>query len=466
MKRVLFAAHNGNMGGGAERSLLEILQYIHKERNDISILVIAPFEGSFTHELKKSDIPFTTQRLPYAAFPSIYPEGETKQAVQESMAIGFAEAQLKAVKSILNFKPDLVISNTIVTPWFIYAAKVLQVPTLLFVRELFDERNGIRTLLPSPDQYIARLLGESDHLFFNSKYTESLYSQYSTSEKSSVLYPSVSIPEDITAKAIKSVVFKQDTARAIILGNIKAHKNQLQVVNALAHIQQKYPDKKLHLTIMGSAENAPSYVEELKRFITEHNLDSNVTFRPFSNTPYETIIEHDILIMASSHEAFGRVTLEGQLLGRLVIGADSAGTREIISHKETGLLYKEGSAEDLAEKIVYSIDNPKKSQEIATRALNDSAKKFSQNNTLKPLIDRIAATSKATYPHAQDLLACDDVRFMLRNEHLEEELQKYGKALSEASERIAQLETQLNHSSPSVITKLKRVVKNTIKRKG
>ena len=49
----------------------------------------------------------------------------------------------------------------------------------------------------------------------------------------------------------------------------------------------------------------------------------------------------DIALVASCSEAFGRVTVEAMLAGMLVIGADVAGTSELICDGVNGILYED-----------------------------------------------------------------------------------------------------------------------------
>ena len=63
---------------------------------------------------------------------------------------------------------------------------------------------------------------------------------------------------------------------------------------------------------------------------------------PFQSDLYELRKHADIALMCSRGEALGRVTVEAMLSENLVIGADSAGTKEIIQNKVTGYLYKTG----------------------------------------------------------------------------------------------------------------------------
>jgi glycosyltransferase involved in cell wall biosynthesis len=50
-------------------------------------------------------------------------------------------------------------------------------------------------------------------------------------------------------------------------------------------------------------------------------------------------------------EAFGRVAVEAQAMGRPVIATDHGGARETVVHGETGWLYPPGDVEALADAI-------------------------------------------------------------------------------------------------------------------
>ena len=58
-------------------------------------------------------------------------------------------------------------------------------------------------------------------------------------------------------------------------------------------------------------------------------------------------------------EAFGRVTAEGMMAGKIVIGSNTGGTAELIGRNEQrGYLYIWNNPDELAEKIKYVISHP------------------------------------------------------------------------------------------------------------
>lgn len=83
----------------------------------------------------------------------------------------------------------------------------------------------------------------------------------------------------------------------------------------------------------------------------------------------------DIALVASCSEAFGRVTVEAMLAGMLVIGADVAGTSELICDGVNGILYEAGNLESLEKTIETVIHDADKMRKIAQNghitAIND-----------------------------------------------------------------------------------------------
>ena len=94
----------------------------------------------------------------------------------------------------------------------------------------------------------------------------------------------------------------------------------------------------------------------------------------------------DSAIVASKAEAFGRVTVEAMMAGTLVIGANTAGTKELIG-ENYGLLYEQGNAIDLADKIIYAMQNSEKMSLIAKNAREYSLQRFSAGRNAREIFD-------------------------------------------------------------------------------
>ena len=97
----------------------------------------------------------------------------------------------------------------------------------------------------------------------------------------------------------------------------------------------------------------------------------------------------DVVISASTDpEAFGRVMVEGQALGKPVIGADHGASRELILPNETGWLVPPNETSALASmlKHVLSLDTPFR-EELASRAISNVRANFSRAQMCAKTVD-------------------------------------------------------------------------------
>jgi glycosyltransferase involved in cell wall biosynthesis len=77
----------------------------------------------------------------------------------------------------------------------------------------------------------------------------------------------------------------------------------------------------------------------------------------------------DMVIMPSESEGLSRMYLESQACGKTLIASDIPVAREVVTHKKTGLLFRKGDIDDLAEKTLLAAENLRLRAEIGKRAL-------------------------------------------------------------------------------------------------
>lgn len=159
----------------------------------------------------------------------------------------------------------------------------------------------------------------------------------------------------------------------MISGYIQEGKGQLDAVQAVDHLVRDYGLKNIYLRIVG--DGAGEYFERIKRYIIENYLQDCISIVPFQEDLKELRRDTDIALMCSRNEALGRVTVESMLSENLVIGADAAGTKEIIRDGINGYLYEPGNIHDLCEKI-YNVIQHWDMQERIIR----NAKKYAVQN--------------------------------------------------------------------------------------
>jgi glycosyltransferase involved in cell wall biosynthesis len=95
------------------------------------------------------------------------------------------------------------------------------------------------------------------------------------------------------------------------VGYYCSNKNQLYSLKILSKLVEKYPDALLQFVGFDGEE----YVLEMKKYISEHNLQSNVFFFP-SNTDIPKLLSVTVAYLCPSvSEGFGIVLVEAQAMG-------------------------------------------------------------------------------------------------------------------------------------------------------
>lgn len=180
-------------------------------------------------------------------------------------------------------------------------------------------------------------------------------------------------------------VRSKDTFIIIICGIIQRGKGQLEAVKAVKYLIEKYDVRNIRLQIVG--DYFGEYGETILNYIKENELGNYIELIPFQNDLRELRRKADIALMCSRNEALGRVTIESMLSENLVIGANAAGTTEIIEDKGTGYLYEPGNIKDLSEKIYHAICHWDSQEEIIKKAKDYAIKNFSMDHYAKKMLD-------------------------------------------------------------------------------
>ena len=98
----------------------------------------------------------------------------------------------------------------------------------------------------------------------------------------------------------------------------------------------------------------------------------------------------DIELVCSKAEAFGRGIIEAMANGNPIIGSDTAGAKELIRDGETGYLYNQGDARDLASKIEILIRKP----ELIQRMGQNGRETFMQHFQISTCVQKIESVYK------------------------------------------------------------------------
>ncbi|MBT3786970.1 MAG: glycosyltransferase family 4 protein [Alphaproteobacteria bacterium] len=128
-------------------------------------------------------------------------------------------------------------------------------------------------------------------------------------------------------------------------GRLTRWKGQAVLIEALKH----YGQNDVICVLVGDDQGRTKYREELEAMVRDLDLESVVRFVGNCTDMAAAYMLADVVVSASTDpEAFGRVAVEAQAMGRPVIATDHGGARETILPGKTGWLVPPGDALELA----------------------------------------------------------------------------------------------------------------------
>lgn len=167
------------------------------------------------------------------------------------------------------------------------------------------------------------------------------------------------VQEPVTLTEEKKYV-ENGITHILDVGKYRDYKNHRILVEAVSMLTSI---KEFHITIIGqvSNEDEQKYFDELSAMIWSKELQSKFTL--LKNIPYRRMQEHyknnDIFVLPSREEVASISILEAMTNGLCTLSTDNNGTAFHVVEGDAGLVFDSTSAEDLAKKLNYLIENPK-----------------------------------------------------------------------------------------------------------
>ncbi len=144
----------------------------------------------------------------------------------------------------------------------------------------------------------------------------------------------------------------------------------------------------LKCLIVGSDQGRHSYRASLEKLIEQTDLSDVIHLIDHCDDMPAAYMLADIVVSASIEpEAFGRVAVEAQALGRLVVATDHGATQETIENGSTGWLIKPNDANAMAEilKTLLSYSRAER-EKISAMAIQHINNKFSKQEMCEKTI--------------------------------------------------------------------------------
>lgn len=176
---------------------------------------------------------------------------------------------------------------------------------------------------------------------------------------------------------------KFDVPSVAYFGRLKKYKSVDHLVRAFAIVKKRMQNAKLH--IMGRGD----FKDELFALCQELKITDDVIFYGYvsDRQKIEVLSKVHCVVNTSMKEGWGITNIEANACGTPVLSADSPGLRDSVSNGVSGLLYKYGDINALADAIYLLLNEEELNYKLSKGSI-EWASKFSWEHSAEVLINK------------------------------------------------------------------------------
>ena len=177
---------------------------------------------------------------------------------------------------------------------------------------------------------------------------------------------------DPDRERIRRQFIAPDSRMVFFVGRLVYEKGVQTVIEAMPMVLEEIPD--LRFLVAGTGPHARA----LQAMIEELGLGHKIKMLGFVEADILAKFYKcaDLTVVPSLYEPFGMVVLEAMVAGSPVIVADTGGLKEIVVHEETGLCFKPGNPESLAQAMIRVLKDPELAQRLTSDARRFIGEKY------------------------------------------------------------------------------------------
>ena len=213
------------------------------------------------------------------------------------------------------------------------------------------------------------------------------YSEYLSKEKKlRVIFRGINIDyyNSKNVSVLKQEKLKQEWGLSsnsfIILlpGRLTSWKGQEKFIESLNILIEDYNFSNFQAVILGSDQGRKVYSKKLINLVERYNLNKKVKFISHcKEMPLAYSLADAVVSSSIEPEAFGRVSVEAQSMGKPIIASNIGGSNETVINKKTGFLYKHDDPRELAKSLNTVIQlSPDELKLIGDEGRKNITKKF------------------------------------------------------------------------------------------
>ena len=292
---------------------------------------------------------------------------------------------LVLVLYIFFYKINIVHARSRAPAWSCYFASILT--RRIFVTTFHGTYNFKSNLKKFYNSIMlrAKLTIAGSNFIFN--HINEKYSEYLSKEKKlRVIFRGINI-DYFNSKNIS--LLKQEKLKSewgissnlftiLLPGRLTYWKGQEKFIESLNILIEDYNISNFQAIILGSDQGRKVYTKKLINLVERYNLNKKIKFIQHCKEMPLAYSLADVVVSSSVEpEAFGRVSVEAQSMGKPIIASNIGGSNETIINKKTGILYKHDDPRELAKSLNTVIQlSPDELKSMGNEGRKNITKKF------------------------------------------------------------------------------------------
>ena len=367
ISHALFFSHSVSLGG-AERSLLELVQELSSQYQTLCT-VIVPAEGDLEKELQKAGA--LTKVAPLGWWCDLE-KNKTDEVKANLTYTGHWWGENIVLLRDLN--PDVILTNTLVTPWGAICALILGKPHIWMVNEFGALDHGLLFFLGFENS-LDFICKSSTRIITRSKAIQKELFPNMTFPQVETIYWNIALPQKEPKTNNYSSFNNSEAFHLILSGSITKAKGQEDAIRAVIELIL-HRQRQVEL-LMPGYNTEPAYKARMEELINSAGIGSHARILPFEQNLIPLIKQADAVLVCSRMEGLGRTCIESMLMKKPVIGTNSGGILELIEDGNTGLLYPPGDYLKLADQIEKLMNDAELRERLAVQGQRFALETFS-----------------------------------------------------------------------------------------
>jgi|LSQX01.1.fsa_nt_gb FkbM family methyltransferase len=382
---VMLFSHSFHLAG-AERTLVDLASGLASRR--ILCTAVLPGTGPLQDRLTDAGCAVVVPSEDTITPDGWWWAGRGQEASRCEMAALQAAVSEELIPIVERISPDVILSQTIVSPWGALVAEALGIPHVLSAREYGEMDHGMTFTLGFKESLQALYQG-SDAVFCISEDVKRTLFGEDPEKKTGIVYSNISIPTPVAPPVLPYTPPTPSTNEGRIpsigiFGTVVESKGQLDLVRACIELARGGMPLRCHIVgVIGDED----YAEAIRREVAQSGFADLVVWTEFVADPYPLMQGMDIVVSCSKREALGRTLLEAALLCRPIVYARSGGPAEIFVLGEHGLAYEPGDSNALAGAIRTVLKNSEDTRARTKRAREYVQSRFASDAFVETILD-------------------------------------------------------------------------------